>query len=95
MGTFYNKTSIFSGEITKKSYLFFWCYNNWVIFLIKDGGEIVKELEKLLNLNNYRIIKQEERKEDNKVKKIIYLESKNKKEKCPKCDEYQVVFMIN
>ena len=48
----------------------------------------MKELEKLLNLNNYRIIKQEERKEDNKVKKIIYLESKNKKEKCPNCDEY-------
>lgn len=48
----------------------------------------MKELEKLLNLNKYKITKQEERKEDNKMKKIIYLESKNKKDKCPICNEY-------
>ena len=36
----------------------------------------------------YKIIKFEERKEDKKAIKIIYVESKNKKEKCPKCGNY-------
>ena len=46
------------------------------------------EVTKLLKLEKYRIIKIEERSENNKMKKIIYLESKNKKEKCPICGEY-------
>ena len=46
------------------------------------------EVKKLLNLEEYKIIKIEERSENNKMKKIIYLESKNKKDKCPICGEY-------
>ena len=49
----------------------------------------VKEVEKLLNIGDqYTIIKLEEREEDKKVKKIIYIESKNKKSKCPSCGNY-------
>ena len=49
----------------------------------------MKEVEQLLNIGNqYKIIKFEERKEDKKLIKIIYVESKNKKEKCPKCGNY-------
>ena len=38
--------------------------------------------------NDYKIIKQEERKEDKKIMKIIYVESNKKKEICPICNEY-------
>lgn len=49
----------------------------------------MKEVEQLLNIGNqYKIIKFEERKEDKKMIKIIHVESKNKKEKCPKCGNY-------
>ena len=48
----------------------------------------MKEIEKLLNLKEYKILKIEERKEENKLKKIIYIESKKQKEKCPICGEY-------
>ena len=46
------------------------------------------EIEKLLKLEQYKIIKIEEREEKRKMIKIIYVESKNKKEKCPFCGEY-------
>ena len=49
----------------------------------------MKEVEQLLNIGNqYKIIKFEERKEDKKMIKIIHVESKNKKAKCPKCGNY-------
>lgn len=49
----------------------------------------VKEVEKLLRIGDqYTIIKIEEREEDKKMKKIIYIESKNKKAKCPNCGNY-------
>ena len=48
----------------------------------------MKDLEKILKLENYKIIKIEERNEDNKKVKVVYVESKNKKDKCPICDEY-------
>ena len=46
------------------------------------------EVTKLLKLEKYKITKIEEKIENNKMKKIIYLESKNKKDKCPICGEY-------
>ena len=46
------------------------------------------EIEKLLKLEQYKIIKIEEREEKRKMIKVIYVESKNKKEKCPFCGEY-------
>lgn len=48
----------------------------------------MKELEKILRLENYKIIKIEERSDKNKMIKIIYVESKNKKIRCPLCEEY-------
>ena len=48
----------------------------------------MKDLEKILKLENYKIIKIEERNEDNKKVKVVYVESKNKNDKCPICDEY-------
>ena len=48
----------------------------------------MKDLEKILRLENYKIIKIEERSEKEKMVKIIYVESKNKKDKCPICNEY-------
>lgn len=48
----------------------------------------MKELEKILRLENYKIIKIEERSDNKKMIKIIYVESKNKKDKCPVCNEY-------
>lgn len=48
----------------------------------------MKDLEKILKLENYKIIKIEERNEDNKMVKVVYVESKNKNDKCPICDEY-------
>ena len=38
----------------------------------------MKELEKILRLENYKIIKIEERSDNKKMIKIIYVESKNK-----------------
>ena len=48
----------------------------------------MKELEKILRLENYKIIKIEERSNNKKMIKVIYVESKNKKDKCPICNEY-------
>lgn len=48
----------------------------------------MKEVEKLLKLEDYKIIKIEERREKKEMKKIIYVESKNKKVKCPNCGEF-------
>ncbi len=48
----------------------------------------MKELENILRLENYKILKIEERSENKKMIKIIYVESKNKKVKCPICNEY-------
>ena len=48
----------------------------------------MRDLEKILKLENYKIIKIEERSEKNKMIKVIYVESKNKKDKCPICNEY-------
>jgi transposase len=53
-----------------------------------EGGEKMKKLENILRLENYKIIKIEERSENKKMIKIIYVESKNKKDKCPICNEY-------
>lgn len=54
-----------------------------------EGGVNLDELEKLLGFgDDYKIIKHEERKEDKKMIKIIYVESKKKKDKCPQCNEY-------
>ena len=39
-------------------------------------------------MENYNILKLEERSEKKRMVKIIYLESKNKKEKCPICNKY-------
>ena len=48
----------------------------------------MNDLEKILKLENYKIIKIEERSGNNKMIKVIYVESKNKKDKCPICNEY-------
>ena len=48
----------------------------------------MNDLNKLLRLETYKILKIEERSEKNKMIKIIYVESKNKKDKCPICNEY-------
>ena len=48
----------------------------------------MSDLEKILGLENYKIIKIEERSENKKMIKVIYVESKNKKVKCPECGEY-------
>lgn len=48
----------------------------------------MKDLEKILRLENYKIIKIEERSDNKKMIKVIYVESKNKKDKCPVCNKY-------
>lgn len=48
----------------------------------------MKNIEKILDLENYKFIKMDERNENNKMIKIIEIESKNKKQKCPLCGEY-------
>lgn len=48
----------------------------------------MKKVEKILKLENYKILKIEERREQKKLIKVIYVESKNKKQKCPVCREY-------
>ena len=45
-----------------------------------------------------KILKLEERSEKKRLVKIIYLESKNKKEKCPICNKYTSsihIFIVN
>lgn len=49
----------------------------------------MQDLEKLLRLENYKIMKIEERSENKKMIKVIYVESKNNKDKCPVCKEYK------
>lgn len=48
----------------------------------------MKNIEKILDLENYKLIKIDERNENNKMIKIIEIETKNKKQKCPICGEY-------
>ena len=48
----------------------------------------MNEIAKILDLEKFKIIKIEEKDEVKKKKKIIYIESKNKKQKCPVCNEY-------
>ena len=47
-----------------------------------------KELQKLLQLEDYKILKIEERNENKRTIKVIHIESNNKKQKCPKCEKY-------
>ena len=47
-----------------------------------------KELQKLLQLEDYKILKIEERNENKRTIKVIHIESNNKKQKCPKCGKY-------
>lgn len=42
----------------------------------------------MLKLEDYKIIKIDERSEEKRIMKIIHVESKNKKCKCPNCGEY-------
>ena len=83
MGSFYKKTTRFSGEITKKLAIFF--YDK---ISLRNGGENIKEIEKILGLENYKILNILERNDKNKIIKIIEIETKNKKQKCPICGEY-------
>ena len=48
----------------------------------------MEKLEKILELENYKIIKIEERSENKKMIKIINVETKNKKQRCPLCGKY-------
>ena len=49
----------------------------------------MKELEKMLKLgSDYKIEKQEEKVENKKTIKIIYVSCKKKKDKCPECESY-------
>lgn len=48
----------------------------------------MQEIESLLNLKEYKIIKIEDKKENKKNIKIIYLNSRLKKRLCPTCNEY-------
>ncbi|MDY5336145.1 MAG: ISL3 family transposase [Bacilli bacterium] len=48
----------------------------------------MKEIEKILGLGNYKILNILERNDKNKIIKIIEIETKNKKQKCPICGEY-------
>ena len=51
--------------------------------------KVIEEADEKTDIkNDYKIIKQEERKEDKKMIKIIYVESNKKKEMCPICNEY-------
>lgn len=49
----------------------------------------MRNLERLLNIGkDYKIINYVEREENKKMIKVIYVESKKKKDKCPMCNEY-------
>jgi len=48
----------------------------------------VKEIENLLQIRGFRVVKIEDRKEGKITKKVIYLESKRIKAKCLECGEY-------
>ena len=64
-------------------------YNEIVIIQLLVGCVNIETIEKLLIIGEqYKIIKLEDRKEKNKMIKIIYVESKTKKDKCPLCGEY-------
>ena len=47
-----------------------------------------KELQEILKLEGFKILKIDERKEKNKIIKVIYVESNNKKQECPNCGTY-------
>ena len=47
----------------------------------------MKNIEKILGLENYKILKILEGNDKNKIIKIIEIETKNKKQKCPLCGE--------
>lgn len=47
-----------------------------------------KELQEILKLEGFKILKIVERKEKNKIIKVIYVESNNKKQECPNCGNY-------
>lgn len=48
----------------------------------------MREMAKLLQLEEYKILKTERRSEKNKMIRIIYVESRKSKEKCPICNNY-------
>ena len=48
----------------------------------------MEKLEKILELENYKIIKIEEKSENKKMIKIINIETKNKKQRCQLCGKY-------
>ena len=49
----------------------------------------MNELEKILKIgSDYKIDKQEERIENKKIIKVIYVSCKKKKDKCPDCGKY-------
>lgn len=48
----------------------------------------MKKIEKVLGLEKYKIIHLNERNVENKIIKVIEVESKNNKQKCPLCGEY-------
>ena len=47
-----------------------------------------KELQEILKLEGFKILKIDERKEKTKIIKVIYVESNNKKQECPSCGNY-------
>ena len=47
-----------------------------------------KKLQEILKLEGFKILKIDERKEKNKIIKVIYVESNNKKQECPKFRNY-------
>ena len=48
----------------------------------------MESIEKILGLEKYKIVNIEERSDNKKMIKIINIETKNKKQKCPICHEY-------
>ena len=49
----------------------------------------MKELEKILNLgDDYKIEKQEEKNENGRIIKVVYVSCKKKKDRCPECGKY-------
>ena len=73
MGSFNKETTQSSGEIIEilSSFfiVFFLLYNKKAIFNKKKGGKKLNEIEKLLDLEEYKVIKIEERKENAKMEK--------------------------
>ena len=54
-----------------------------------------KELQEILKLDGFKILKIDERKEKNKIIKVIYVESNNKKQECPNCGNYKNLLKKN